>query len=124
MGAWNETVLRQFADAEEIQIAPVRRNGQLRRATIIWAVRVGDALYVRSAHGADHGWHGVARTSRQARLTVGGTQQDVLVEDAGSAVLDWVDAAYGDKYGRRYASIVASINDNEHRATTLRLIPS
>jgi hypothetical protein len=32
-----------------------------------------------------------------------------------------VDAAYHEKYGRRYASIVDRITDDEHRATTLRL---
>jgi hypothetical protein len=38
-------------------------------------------------------------------------------------VLDAVDAAYHEKYGRRYASIVDSIIDTDHRATTLRLMP-
>lgn len=37
--------------------------------------------------------------------------------------LDAVDAAYREKYGRRYASIVDSINDEAQRATTLRLLP-
>ena len=38
-------------------------------------------------------------------------------------MLDQVDAGYRSKYGTRYASIVDSINDAEHRATTLRLVP-
>jgi hypothetical protein len=46
----------------------------------------------------------------------------VTIEDAEDAVLDQVDAAYRDKYGR-YASIVESITDDEHRASTLRLVP-
>ena len=50
-------------------------------------------------------------------------EKGVTVEDAGDAVLDQVDAAYREKYGRRYASIVDTINDEEHRATTLRLVP-
>ena len=51
--------------------------------------------------------------------------QDVTVEDADdSAILDQVDAAYRDKYGSRYADIVDKINDAEHRATTLRLLPA
>jgi hypothetical protein len=48
----------------------------------------------------------------------------VTIEDAGNAVLDAVDAGYREKYGRRYASIVDTINDGEHRATTLRLMPT
>jgi hypothetical protein len=46
----------------------------------------------------------------------------VTIEDAGNAVSDQVDAAYRQKYGR-YANIVDSITDAEHRATTLRLVP-
>jgi phage tail protein X len=38
-------------------------------------------------------------------------------------VFDHVDAAYRQKYGRRYAQVVESITAAEHRATTLRLLP-
>ena len=47
----------------------------------------------------------------------------MTVEDADQAVIDQVDAAYRQKYGGRYAGIVDSINDAEHRSTTLRLAP-
>jgi hypothetical protein len=123
MGAWTDEDLRRIGEAEELQIAPVRRNGELRRATPIWVVRVGDDLYVRAAYGANTGWHGVARTSHQARIRAGGVQKDVAIEDADEATLDQVDAAYREKYGERYSSIVDTINDSEHRATTLRLRP-
>jgi hypothetical protein len=106
-----------------VQIAPVRRNGELRQPTTIWLVRVGEDLYVRAAYGANKGWHGVARASGQAHLTAGSVERDVAVQDADPAVLDAVDAAYRDKYGARYASIVKDINNAEKRATTLRLTP-
>src|SRR3954470_4018487 len=89
---------------------PVRRNGELRRAVPIWVVRAGDELYVRAAHGADTGWYGVARTTRQAEISARAVRKRVGIEDADAAVLDQVDAAYRSKYGR-YASIVDSIND-------------
>ena len=38
------------------------------------------------------------------------------------AVFDRVDDGYRSKYGR-YASIVDTITDEGHRATTLRLVP-
>jgi hypothetical protein len=123
MNTWTNDELQRIAAAEELDIAPVRRNGDLRRATPIWVVRAGDELYVRAAYGADKGWHGVARRSRRARIAVGGSERDVIVEDADRGILDAVDAAYRDKYGRRYAQIVDSITDAEHRATTLRLLP-
>jgi hypothetical protein len=121
MAGWADDELRQIAGAQEMDIAPVRRNCELRRPTPIWVVRVGDDLYVRAAYGAGKGWHGVARTSRQATISAGGVSKDVTIEDADPAIYDRVDAAYRDKYGH-YASIVDSINDDEHRATTLRLV--
>src|ERR1700712_5686383 len=123
MPAWTPDELERIAAPDEVRIAPVRRNGELRQPTTIWLVRAGDELYVRAAYGADKGWHGVARTSGQARLTAGGSDHDVAVEDADPAVLDAVDAAYRDKYGNRYASIVEDINNAEKRATTLRVTP-
>ena len=123
MTNWTNDELQRLADAEELEIAPVRRNGELRRATPIWVVRAGDELYVRAAYGANKGWHGVARGSHRARIAAGGVERDVTVEDADRAVLDAVDAAYRDKYGRRYAQIVDSVIDAEHRASTLRLLP-
>jgi hypothetical protein len=123
MAAWSEDDLRRIGAAEELDIAPVRRNGELRRPTPIWVVRAGDGLYVRAAYGDRSGWHGVARASGQARIRAGGVEKDVTIEDADDAVLDRLDTAYREKYGRRYASIVDTINDEEHRATTLRLVP-
>ena len=123
MSTWTNDELRRIADAAELEIAPVRRNGEPRRATPIWVVRAGDELYVRAAYGANTGWHGVARSSHRARIAAGGIERDVIVEDADRAVLDAVDAAYRDKYGHRYAQIVDSITDAEHRATTLRPFP-
>jgi hypothetical protein len=123
MSTWTNDELQRIADADELEIAPVRRNGELRRATPIWVVRAGDELYVRAAYGANKGWHGVARSSHRARIAACGIERDVTVEDAARGVLDAVDAAYRDKYGRRYAQIVDSITNAEHRATTLRLVP-
>jgi hypothetical protein len=123
MPTWTEDELRRIGDAEELQIAPVRRNGERRSQTTIWAVRADDGIYVRAAYGSGSGWHRVARSSRQARIWSGGVENDVTVEDADSSMLDAVDAAYREKYGRRYASIIDTINDAEHRATTLQLVP-
>ena len=122
IGTWTDDELRRIEQAQELEIAPVRRNGELRSSTPIWVVRVGDDLYVRSAYGSGGGWYGVARVSRQARISAGGVERDVTLEDAGNDVLDQVDAGYREKYGR-YADIVDNITDAEHRGNTLRLVP-
>ena len=76
MSVWTEDQLRRINAAQEVDIAPVRRNGELRRPTPIWIVRASNDVYVRAAYGANKGWHGFARTSRQARLSVGGVEKD------------------------------------------------
>ena len=123
MAGWTDDELRRIGRAEELEIAAVRRDGTRRVARPIWVARVGDGLYVRAAYGAATCWHRIARASGQARISAGGVNTDVTVQDADAGVLDTVDAAYREKYGRRYASIVDSITDTDHRATTLRLMP-
>ena len=82
MAAWAEDELRSVEAAQEVDIAPVRRNSALRRPTPIWIVRTGDDLYVRAAYEANKGWHGVARSSGQARISTAGFERDVSIEDA------------------------------------------
>jgi hypothetical protein len=62
-------------------------------------------------------------TRPTSRASATPTPRSTSIEDACGTVLDQIDSAYRSKYGRRYASIVDSINDAEHRATTLRLVP-
>ena len=122
MSAWNEDELRRLAAPQELEIAPVRRNGELRKPTIIWAVRADDDLYARAAYGPSTGWHRVARANGKGRIKAGGVEKDVTFEDADPSTYDAVDAAYRAKYGQ-YASIVDGITNDEARATTLRLRP-
>ncbi len=122
MTTWTDDELRRIDAAQELHIAPVRRDGTLRTPTTIWVVRAGDDVYVRAAYGPGTGWHRVARTSREGRISAGGVEKDVTIEDADEAVYDQVDVAYRDKYGR-YAGIVDGITNADARASTLRLLP-
>jgi hypothetical protein len=119
MTGWTTDELTRLDAAQELEIARPSAATAGRR-TPIWVVRAGDDLYVRAAYGRGSGWHNVARTSRKARIWAAGVEKDVTIEDADDeTVLDRVDAAYRQKYGGRYDSI----NDDEHRATTLRPTP-
>jgi hypothetical protein len=120
---WTSDELSRIEAAQELEIAPVRRDGTLRRPVPIWVVRVGDDLYVRAAYGAGSGWHRVARASRAGRIRAGGVEKDVTIDDADGAVNDQVDAAYRTKYGHYASSIVDGITDTQARSTTLRLVP-
>jgi hypothetical protein len=119
---WIPDELSRIESAEELEVAPQRRDGTLRRPVPIWVVRAGDDVYVRAAYGPGTGWHRVARRSHAGHISAGGVERDVAFEDAGNAVYDQVDAAYRAKYAR-YESIVDAITNPEARASTLRLVP-
>jgi hypothetical protein len=119
---WTGDELNRIEAADELEVAPRRRDGSLRGPVPIWVARVGDDLYVRAAYGARSGWHRVAQVSRAGRIRAGGVERDVTIQDADDAVNDQVDAAYRTKYGR-YAGIVDGITDAQARSTTLRLVP-
>jgi hypothetical protein len=48
--------LTKIAGAEELELAPLRRDGALGHPVTIWVVRVGDDLFVRSWKGDAAAW--------------------------------------------------------------------
>jgi hypothetical protein len=120
---WTSDELGRIEAAEELEVAPRRRDGTLSKPVPIWVVRVDDEVYVRAAYGPGTGWHRVARASREGRIRAGGVEKDVTIEDADGAVNDQVDAAYRAKYRRYAGSIVDGITNAQARTTTLKLAP-
>jgi hypothetical protein len=119
---WTADELDRIGRAAELEIAPQRRDGSLRRPLPIWVVRVGDDLFVRSWRGAGGGWYRAAEATHQAHISAGGVDKDVALSDARDDVNDAVDAAYRTKYGR-HSGYVEPMVGPEARATTLRLVP-
>ena len=120
---WTSDELSSIDAVDELEIAPRKRDGTLRKAVPIWTVRVGDDLYVRAAYGPATGWHRVARTSREARIQAGGVEKDVTIQDADDAVNDEVTAAYLAKYSGYAAGIVDTVTNDDLQSTTLKLVP-
>ncbi|MCB9138698.1 MAG: DUF2255 family protein [Caldilineaceae bacterium] len=124
MSSWTSSELNKIAAAEELEIAPARRDGTLRKPTPIWVVRVNDDLYVRSYRGPDGSWFRAAQRSRAGHIQAGGVEKDVaFMEEADSGINDRIDAAYQAKYGR-YSQYVAPMVTAEVRSTTIKLIPA
>jgi hypothetical protein len=122
MAAWRPDELERLGDAEELTLAVLREDGTLRPPVIMWVVRDGDDVYVRSVNGRGSSWFRGAQQRHQAQVRAGGVEKDVeLIETEES---DAVDAAYQQKYGRRYPTIVPSIVAADARAATLKLVPS
>jgi hypothetical protein len=120
---WTAEELERIGAAEELEMAPRRAGGSLRRPVPIWVVRVGDDLYVRSWRGAGGAWFRAATGQRAGHVRVGGVEKDVALVDADPKVADAVDAAYREKYAR-YPSYVEPMVSDQARATTLRLVPA
>lgn len=122
--AWSPEQLARIGEAEELELAPRRRDGTLRRWVTIWVVSAGGHVYVRTWYRREHGWFAHAVRSGRARIAVPGLETDVAVEDVSRTRTDLradVDAAYRGKYRRHGDSSVGPMVGDDAADTTLRL---
>jgi len=123
---WRAGELSAIDGCGEVGIATRRSDGTLRAARIVWIVRHGNAVYVRSVNGTTAAWYRGVQTCHQGELSAGRLQRGVVFAEAGahagegSELDDALDAAYRGKYGRS-SSAVARITADVARATTLRV---
>ena len=122
MPAWTSTELTSIGNAEELQIASLRPDDTLRKWVIIWVVRVGNDLYVRSVNGRTAAWFRGVLVRHLGKIQAGGVEKEVdFVEETDSVINDQIDAAYLAKYGR-YPQYVAPMVTPQVRAATLKLV--
>ncbi len=122
MSRWTTDELTRIGGAGELDIATRRADGTLRKPRIVWIVRLGDSLYVRSVNGPDAAWYRGTRTRMQGRIQAGGLDTDVTFVDADHGLDDAIDDAYRIKY-RGSRSAVGHITSEQARATTIELVP-
>jgi hypothetical protein len=123
MTTWTSDELTKIGTAEELEIAPRRSDGTLRKPVTIWVVRLGDDLYVRSYRGRGGAWFRAAQVRHEGHIRAGGVEKDVtFVEEADPDINDQIDAAYRTKY-QRYPQYVAPMLTAEARSTTFKLVP-
>src|SRR5882672_6974074 len=123
MTQWTSDQLDKTGNAEEVQIASVRRDGTLGKSVTVWAVRHGDDLYVRSVRGRSGHWFLGTQVRHEGRIRARGVQQDVTFVDADHDINAEIDAAYRTKYRRYAGRILDSVLTPEARVSTLRLVP-
>ncbi len=124
MTAWTADDLTRIGRAEEVQVAPLRRDGKPRNPVTVWAVRQGDDVYIRSAvKGRNADWYRRVQETHQGRIWAGGIEKDVTFVNAEPDVNDEVDAAYRAKYRRYAGRILNSCLTPEARSTTIKVVP-
>jgi hypothetical protein len=123
MATWTRDELDRIGGADELAIASLRRDGTLRKPVIVWVVRVGDDLYVRSGYGRTAAWFRGIQVRHEGRIDAGGIQKDVRFQEVDPALADRIDAAYRTKYHRHGAQYVDSVTNAEARSTTIRFVP-
>jgi hypothetical protein len=123
MTAWKSDELATIGAAEEMQIAPFRRDGTPGKPVTVWVVHCGDDLFVRSVRGRSSHWFRSTQERYEGRIRAGRVQQDVTFVDADRGADDEIDAAYRAKYRRYAGSILNSVLTPEARSTTIKLVP-
>ena len=125
MASWTSDELTRIGAAEELRIAPLRRDGTLARPRIVWVVRHGDDLYVRSVQGRTAAWFRGTQVRHAGRIRAGGVEKDVTrVEETDPGMHDQIDAAYRTKPRRYYAaSIISHIVSSRRNPQRSNFVP-
>ena len=124
MTTWTSNELTKIGTAEELLITSLRSDGTLRKPVIIWVVRLGDDLYVRSVNGRNGAWFRGVQVRHEGRIQAGGVEKDVIfVEETDAMINEQIDAAYRTKYHRYATSIINSIISSMARSATIKLVP-
>lgn len=120
MSNWTEDELSAIGDAGELRIAGRRADDTLRTLVIIWHVRVGDDIYVRSVNGPDAAWYRGTQVRGEGHIESGGISKDVVFTRDDTRDAD-IDRAYRSKYGN--GSPVRAITSPTATSTTMRVEP-
>ena len=121
---WSQHELERIDSASELRIASYRADGTLRPYTTIWHRTLGDALYVRSAHGPGNGWFQRARSAGRGRIRASGVDKDVTFEIAAPDIHTELDRALHEKYDRFGPGPVGAITGVDVLETTLKVMPA
>ena len=83
MTTWTSEELTKIGAADELRIAPRHHDGTLRKPVIVWVVRHGDALYVRSVNGRTAAWFRGTQVRHEGHIRAGGIEKDVTFAEVG-----------------------------------------
>jgi hypothetical protein len=79
---WRADELSTIDGCGEVDIATRRSDGTLRAARIVWIVRHGNAVYVRSVNGTTAAWYRGVQTCHEGELSAGRLERGVVFVEA------------------------------------------
>jgi hypothetical protein len=121
MMSWTTTELEEIGNANLMVLETTRPDGTPRKPVVVWAVRVGSELFVRSVRGVGSAWYRAIQSQPVGRIQSGGIERRVRFEPIDATPVAAIDAAYRDKFGR--GSAVDSITALNAQSATVRLVP-
>ena len=124
--SWDSAELDRVDTATELDLAARRTDESVSKFTTMWAVRVRDSLYVRSAYGPDSVWYRRATRLGRGRIRAAGVERDVVFDHLtqDDPLHAEIDAAFHAKYDAYGARIVATVVGPDAAKVTLRLQPT
>jgi hypothetical protein len=123
VSGWTATELDTIAAQDELTVAAQRRDGSLTGARVVWVVRVGDEVFVRSVNGPGAAWFRSTQVRHAGHISCGELDKDVDFDDVSDDITlnAGIDAAYRAKYRRYARNDVEAICSVQARSTTLQL---
>ena len=123
--SFDPETLKFLHETDEIYIETSRDADAPELRTIIWAVVVGDEVFVRSVRGWKGRWYQRISAHPDGALLVGDTRIPVRAATAtDNETVDTVSEAFRSKYEDAWPGPTAGIVRSEVLPTTLKLSPA
>ena len=124
MSTWTDDELQIVDTVDELRVSSARPDGTTTRPVTIWAVRVGDRVYLRSVHGRGAGWFKGTQATGTGHVSIGGLEKDVaFARVSDEATQEAISDAYRSKYRRYAANILDSTLTADALSATIEAVP-
>ena len=122
MSKWKTDELQRIAETDDLHISPFREDGATYGTpTWIWAVVVGDDLYVRAYNGQNSRWYKSAMKQKAGRIQAAGMIKEVTFESVEGDINAQIDEAYKKKYSD--SPYLSPMIGSRAKAATVRIVP-
>jgi hypothetical protein len=122
MAGWPKGELKRIADADDLHIAPFRKDGKTYGTpTWIWSVVVDKDLFVRAYNGRRSSWYRAAMRQKNGRIKTAGMTKEVSFDEVSGAINDRIDDAYRAKY--RKSPYLEPMISPQARSATVKITP-